>query len=358
MKALVITEKNKSPAWQEVPDLVAGLGEAIVRVHAAALNHRDVWIQRGQYAGLKYPIVLGSDGAGVVEAVGTGGQPASMASSGATGAVIDGQAWIGKAVIIDPALYWGGQAGYQDPTGFRILGLPDDGTMAEYVKVPVENLVEKPAHLSFEEAAALPLAGVTAYRALFTRALLRAGERVLITGIGGGVALFALQYAVAAGAQVFVSSGSDEKLERARTMGSMGGVNYKNPGWVEELRKLGAGFDVILDGAGGDGFSDLLDLCVPGGRVVVYGATRGNPSNIVLRRIFWKQLNILGSTMGSPEDFGAMVSFVSKREIRPVVDSIFTPEDGEAAFALMEEGGQFGKIVISLQQPAVYASWP
>ncbi len=351
MKALVISEKNAAPVWREVADLTAGPGEAIVRVHAAALNHRDVWIQRGQYAGLQYPIVVGSDGAGVVTAVGTG-----IDGQAATGD--EGREWIGKAVIIDPALFWGGQAGYQDPGGFRILGLPDDGTMAEYVKVPIENLVRKPAHLSFEEAAALPLAGVTAYRALFTRALLRAGERVLITGIGGGVALFALQYAVAAGAQVFVSSGSDEKLERARAMGAMGGVNYKNPGWVDELRKLEGGFDVILDGAGGDGFSDLLDLCVPGGRVVVYGATRGNPSNIVLRRIFWKQLNILGSTMGSPEDFGAMVSFVSKREIRPVVDSIFTPEDGEAAFALMEEGGQFGKIVISLQQPAVYASWP
>jgi zinc-binding alcohol dehydrogenase/oxidoreductase len=356
MKALVISEKNKPPVWQEVPDLVAGPGEAIVRVHAAALNHRDVWIQRGQYAGLKYPIVLGSDGAGVVTAV---GQPAGMAPLGGTEAGVDEQAWIGKAVIIDPALYWGGQAGYQDPTAFRILGLPDDGTMAEYVKVPVENLVEKPAHLSFEEAAALPLAGVTAYRALFTRAQVRRGERVLITGIGGGVALFALQYAVAAGIQVFVSSGSDEKLERAKAMGAMGGVNYKNPGWVEEVRKLGGGgFDVILDGAGGDGFSDLLDLCLPGGRMVLYGATRGNPSNIVLRRIFWKQLNVLGSTMGSPEDFAAMVGFVSKQDIRPVVDSIFPPEDGEAAFELMEEGGQFGKIVISLQQPATYASWP
>ena len=350
MKALVISGKNAAPDWREVADLTAGPGEAIVRVHAAALNHRDVWIQRGQYAGLKYPIVLGSDGAGVVTAV---GEP-----SGGSGAGGDDQGWIGKAVIIDPALYWGGKAAYQDPSGFRILGLPDDGTMAEYVKVPISNLFEKPAHLSFEEAAALPLAGVTAYRALFTRARVGAGERVLITGIGGGVALFALQYAVAAGLQVFVSSGSDEKLERAKAMGAMGGANYKNPGWVDELRKPGGGFDVILDGAGGDGFSDLLDLCVPGGRVVLYGATRGNPSNIVLRRIFWKQLNVLGSTMGSPEDFAAMVGFVSKHEIRPVVDSIFPPEDGGTAFQLMEEGGQFGKIVLSLQQPAIYASWP
>ncbi len=342
MKALVITEKDKPLEWKEVADLQAGPGEAIVRVHAAALNHRDVWIQRGQYAGLRYPIVVGSDGAGVVVAVGGG--------SSASGA------WIGKAVIIDPALYWGGHAAYQDPLGFRILGLPDDGTMAEYVRVPIANLVEKPEHLSFEEAAALPLAGVTAYRALFTRAQVRTGERVLITGIGGGVALFALQYAVAAGAKVYVSSGSNEKLDRAKAIGAVGGTNYKNPDWVAALRKLAGGFDVVLDGAGGDGFSDLLDLSVPGGRVVLYGATRGNPSNIILRRIFWKQLNVLGSTMGSPEDFAAMVGFVSKHGIRPVVDSIFTPEDGEAAFRLMEEEGQFGKIVISFQQSAIF-SW-
>jgi zinc-binding alcohol dehydrogenase/oxidoreductase len=325
MKALVITGKDQPVLLQEVADKVAGPGQALVQVHAAALNHRDVWIQKGQYAGLKYPIVPGSDGAGVV---------------------VQGEGWVGKEVIIDPALHWGEHPGYQDPAGFTILGLPDDGTMAEYVVVPVANLVEKPAHLSFEEAAALPLAGVTAFRALMVRGQVRPGERVLITGIGGGVAQFALQFAVAAGARVYVSSGSEEKLSRAVERGAMGGVNYTLPGWVDELRKDAGAFDVIVDGAGGDGVNELFDLATPGGRVVFYGSTRGNPSSVVLRRVFWKQLNVLGSTMGSPADFAAMMEFADKHRIKPVVDRVYTMAEGDAAFRHMDEAKQCGKIVI------------
>lgn len=336
MKALVITEKNRPVELLAVADKFAAAGQALVRVYAAALNHRDVWIQKGQYAGLKYPIIPGSDGAGVVEAVGAGVSEHAAAD------------WLGKDVIIDPALNWGHEADFQDPVDFRILGLPDDGTLAEYVVVPLGNLVAKPAHLSFEEAAALPLAGVTAWRALMTRGRLQAGERVLITGIGGGVALFVLQYAVALGARVYVSSGSDEKLARARAMGAVGGVNYSAPGWVDALKEQAGAFDVIVDGAGGDGVNDLFDLATPGGRVVFYGATRGNPSSIVLRRVFWKQLNVLGSTMGNPEDFAEMVEFVGRHGIRPVVDRVFAMTEGEAAFRHMDAGAQFGKIVIKL----------
>jgi zinc-binding alcohol dehydrogenase/oxidoreductase len=331
MKALVIGDKQKPVEIREVAGLLAGPEEAIVRVYAAALNHRDLWIQKGQYAGLKYPIVPGSDGAGVVEHA-------------------DGAAdWIGKEVIINPSLGWGGSAGYQDPERYRILGLPDDGTFAAYVKVPVENLVEKPAHLSFEEAAALPLAGVTAYRALMTRARLRAGDKVLITGIGGGVALFALQFAVAAGAEVIVTSGSVEKLDKAMAMGAAGGANYTDKGWVDKLKSLAGAFDVIIDGAAGDGMNDLFDLAMPGGRVVFYGATRGNPSSVVARRVFWKQLNVLGSTMGSPDDFRSMIAFVTEHQIRPVVDRVFPFNEGEAAFRWMDDARQFGKIVIRVR---------
>jgi zinc-binding alcohol dehydrogenase/oxidoreductase len=356
MKALVVTDKNKPAEVWEVTGLKAGPGEAIVGVHAAALNHRDVWIQKGQYAGLKYPVVPGSDGAGVVVEVGgsaaAGGDESAAAGHGvvaghglavASGGVGD---WVGKEVIINPSLDWGESAGYQDPGSFRILGLPDDGTFAEYVKVPVENLVGKPAHLSFEAAAALPLAGVTAYRALMTRAQVRAGEKVLITGIGGGVALFALQFAVAAGAEVIVTSGSAEKLDKAMAMGAAGGANYRDKGWVEKLKSLAGAFDVIIDGAAGDGMNDLFDLAMPGGRVVFYGATCGNPSGVVARRIFWKQLNVLGSTMGSPVDFSSMVNFVEQHKIRPVVDRVFSFGDGEAAFRWMDDARQFGKIVI------------
>lgn len=334
MKALVITDKNQPLILQEIADPKAGPGEAVVRIHAAALNHRDVWIQKGQYAGLTYPIVPGSDGAGMVVEAATGPEAHDN--------------WVGREVIINPSLSWGGHPAYQDPTTFRILGLPDNGTLAEYVKVPISNLVEKPAHLSFEEAAALPLAGLTAYRALMTRAQVQAGEKVLITGIGGGVAMFVFQFALAAGARVYVTSGSDEKLNKAMTMGATGAINYKNAGWVEQLRELAGGFDVTIDGAGGDGINDLFDLAAPGSRVVLYGATRGNPSNLVARRIFWKQLNVLGSTMGSPEDFGAMAGFVAKHTLRPVVDRIFGFEDGEAAFRWMEGEKQFGKIVVKV----------
>src|SRR5579872_7239867 len=196
MHALVLTGKNEPILLQDRAIPQAAAGEAIVKVYAAALNHRDVWIQKGLYAGLKYPIVPGSDGAGVVESGGS-------------------EDWIGKEVIINPALHWGSSPTHQDQETFQILGLPDDGTFAEYVKVPVSSLVGKPAHLSFEEAAAIPLASATAYRALFTRAQLRPGEKVLITGIGGGVALAALVMAVAAGAHVYVSSSDEEKIAKA-----------------------------------------------------------------------------------------------------------------------------------------------
>jgi zinc-binding alcohol dehydrogenase/oxidoreductase len=333
MKALVLQDKHRAAEILDLPMPVAGPGEAIVRVHAAAVNHRDVWIQKGQYAGLKWPIVPGSDGAGVVVEEGFSG-------------VGEGSDWVGKDVIIDPSLGWGESPDYQDPGGFRILGLPDDGTFAEYVKVPIKNLVEKPAELSFEEAAALPLAGVTAYRALMTKARVQAGEKVLITGIGGGVALFALQFALAAGAEVLVTSGSPDKLDKAMVMGASGGANYGETGWIENLKSLAGAFDVIIDGAGGDAMNDLLDLAMPGGRVVLYGATRGNPTQILARRIFWKQLQVLGSTMGSPADFGSMVGFVRRHSIRPVVDTVFPFKEGEAALRRLDGARQFGKIVI------------
>jgi NADPH:quinone reductase-like Zn-dependent oxidoreductase len=152
---------------------------------------------------------------------------------------------------------------------------------------------------------------------------------------------------VAAGARVYVSSGSDEKIDRAIAMGALGGVNYKNPGWIDALKTQG--FDVVIDGAAGDAFNDLLDLMTPGGRLVFYGATRGNISNVVARRIFWKQLNILGSTMGSPADFAAMMALVDQHKLRPVVDKVYAPEEGAIAFQRMDEGLQFGKIVVKMR---------
>jgi zinc-binding alcohol dehydrogenase/oxidoreductase len=330
MNALQITGINELKL-ATVPDPVAGPGEVLVDLRAAALNHRDVWIKLGQYAGLKYPCIPGSDGAGIVTAVGTG---------------VDA-AWIGRAVIINPAVGWGDDERAQG-AAFSILGLPRDGTLAARIAVPAAQLASKPDHLSWEEAAALPLSGLTAWRAVFTRAALRPGERMLVTGVGGGAALFALQFAVADGAKVWVTSGSEEKIVRAKTLGAQGGFLYNRAGWAVEAAKTAGLFDVIIDSAGGEGFNELIDLAAPGGRIAFFGATRGNSPGIALRKIFWRQISLLGSTMGSPADWAAMTAFVASHKVKPVVSSVFPLSRAAGAFALMEAGGQFGKIVVHL----------
>ena len=326
MKALVLAGVNRPLQLQDVPDPAAGPGEAVVRIEAAALNHRDLWIQKGQYAGLKFPIILGSDGCGTV---------------------VEG-AQAGREVIINPGFAWGNRPQAQ-ANDFRILGLPDDGTFAERVKAPASQLVDKPAHLDAQQAASLPLAGLTAYRALFWRARLRAGERVLLTGVGGGAALFALQFAVAAGARVFVTSGSDAKIARAVELGAAGGVNYKTDKWADALKaQAGGEFDVTIDSAGGEGFLQLIELAAPGGRIAFFGATAGDPPKFPMRRVFWKQLSILGTTMGSPEDFAAMVAFVNEKKIIPLASHAFPLADGNRALEAMEKADQFGKIVLTV----------
>jgi len=317
----------------DVPDPKPSEGEAVVRVRAAALNHRDVWIMTGQYAGLKFPVTPGSDGAGVVESVGSASD----------------RAWEGREVIVNPALGWGGAERSQDPATFNILGLPRDGALAERVVAPVAQLNAKPPHLSWEEAAALPLAGLTAWRAVCVRGAVRPGERVLITGIGGGVATFALIFARACGAHVTVTSGSDEKLVRAAALGAAEGVNYGVGDWSGRLAKGGL-YDFIVDGAGGAGFEALMDLAAPGGRIVSYGATRGNPAALPLRKVFWRQVSLLGTTMGSPSDWRSMVSFVEERRLKPVVSRVYSLKEAAEAFELMEKGGQFGKIVVRVPE--------
>ena len=332
MKALVLDAANQPLQLRDVPDLTPGSGEAVIQLKAAALNHRDLWIQKGQYAGLKFPIILGSDGCGTVIGCGEG---------------VD-HAWQGQEVIINPGLEWGERKQVQSGK-FRILGLPDDGTFAEQVCVPASALVAKPAHLDVQHAAALPLAGLTAYRALCVRGSLQPGERVLVTGVGGGGALYALQYAVAAGAQVFVTSGSDDKLQRAAELGAKGGVNYRTEDWDKMLKsQASGGFDLIIDSAGGDGFPKLIDLAAPGGRIVFFGATRGNPAGFDMRKVFWKQLSILGTTMGSPEDFAAMIRFVEEKKVTPLADHVFPLAEGNAALGAMESAEQFGKIVLTI----------
>jgi NADPH:quinone reductase-like Zn-dependent oxidoreductase len=328
MRALQLNAINQL-ALADLPDPVPLAGEVLIALRAAALNHRDVWIKAGQYAGLKFPCIPGSDGAGVVAAVGDS---------------VD-SAWTGREVIVNPAFDWGAGEHAQGAK-FSILGLPRDGTLAEKIAVPATQLAPKPAHLTWEQAAALPLTGLTAYRAVFSRAQLRSGERILIVGVGGGAALFALQFAVAQGAEVWVTSSSAEKIDRAVRLGAKGGFNYTQAGWAAAAKKVPGHFDVIVDSAGGAGFEQLLDLAAPGGRVVFFGATRGNPPVLPMRKVFWRQISLLGSTMGSPADWAAMTSFVALHRIAPVVSATYSLDSAAEAFALMERGGQFGKIVV------------
>lgn len=331
MKALVLTSKEDGVVFNpDYPKPIAGPGEVLVKIKAAALNHRDVWITKGMYAGIKYPTVLGSDGVGEVVAAGDGAD--------------DGL--VGQEVIINPNVGWGDNPRHQ-LRSYSILGLPKDGTLAEYVVVDADRVRAKPSHLLVEQAAALPLAGMTAWRALFGRAGLQPHEKVLISGVGGGVALFALQFAVAAGAQVFVTSGSDEKIARTIAMGAKAGANYKEEGWQKAFAKAHGEMDVIVDSAGGNGFAALVDLVAFGGRIVFYGGGQGNINNLNPQKLFWKQASILGSTMGSDQEFHAMVDFVEKHKLTPVVDSVYALEEGAAAFEHMARGAQFGKIVIS-----------
>ncbi|TAF97365.1 MAG: alcohol dehydrogenase [Cytophagia bacterium] len=336
MQAALLETVDSPIVIQDIPTPRAGAGQVVVQLKAAALNHRDVWIQKGRYPGMKLPVVLGSDGAGVVVEVGEG---------------VDAQ-WLGKAVIINAGHNWGADERFYGPD-FKILGMPDNGTFAEFIGVEAQYLAAKPAHLSFEEAAAVPLAGLTGWRALTTRAALQPGERVLVTGTGGGVALFVLQFAVAMGAEVWITSGSDEKIAKAVALGAKGGVNYKNADWAKALIAATGGnrtgyFDVIIDSAGGAGFAKLIDVATAGGRICFFGGTTGNITDVVPNKVFFKQLNIFGSTMGSQKEFVEMVQFVETHQIKPVLDEIFPLSDAEAALRRMDTGAQFGKIVLKI----------
>lgn len=318
MKALVLEDDSPKLVYKEVPTPEVSDQEVLVAIKAAALNHRDVWISKGMYPGIYYPCIMGSDGAGLVD---------------------------GREVILNPSLNWGSDQRYQGKD-YSILGLPEPGTFASHIKIPKENIVDKPSHLNWEQAAALPLAGLTAYRALFSRAQLQTGERVLISGIGGGVALFAFQFALAAGAEVYVTSSSAEKIARAVAMGAAGGANYTEENWAKPFGKASGGFDVIIDSAGGPGFSNLLKVAKPGGRIAIYGGTRGNVPKFSPQLVFWKQLSIFGTTMGSTEEFIDMVAFVNTHQIVPIIDSSYSMEDAAAAFEKMNNGKQFGKIIL------------
>jgi zinc-binding alcohol dehydrogenase/oxidoreductase len=320
--------------YEDVDEPEPGSGEVVVRLRNAALNRRDLFATQGMYPGVTpdiLPGVPGSDGSGEVYAKGDGAEGPDE----------------GTEVVINPALYWGDNPRLPGKD-YRILGLPDDGTYAQFVKVPADHVFPKPSHLSHEEAAAIPLGALTAYRALFTRGQLKEGETVFVPGIGGGVATFLVQMATAAGAAVFVSSGDDEKIEQAKELGAEGGVNYNSEDWSKELKSMSGGVDLSIDSIGGEVFNNLIALAKPGSRIVVFGATAGPASKVMTISIALKQLDVFGTAMGSPEDFRSMLEFYEKHGLRPIVNETFPLEEITAALNLMEEGGGTGKIVLEI----------
>ncbi len=330
MKGIVL-QRDQAAKIQllDLPKPVCGPGEVLIKIKAAALNHRDEWCRKGLYPNLKDGVILGSDGAGSVEEVGAG-----VNSS-----------LVGQEVLINPAKNWGTNQKAQSRE-FEILGMPSNGTLAEYIAVPADRIHEKPKHLSWEEAAALPLAGLTAYRALVVKGQVQAGDQVLVTGIGGGVAQFAAQFALALGAKVFVSSSDPEKIAQAIAQGASMGFNYTEANWSAAALQQTGGMDLVIDGASGDTLPHLMEVCKPGSRIVFYGATRGNPGQLEARKLFWNQLQLIGTTMGTDTDFLHMLQLVEKFNIKPVVDQCYPFSKAEEAFDRMKQGKQFGKITL------------
>jgi len=316
----VRVHENAALVYEEVPDPEPEPEEAVVELRAAGLNRRDLLVRSGIYP-FPLPLIPGSDGAGIRRDT-------------------------GEEVVVYCGLGWGDREDAPAP-GFGVLGGPRDGTYAELVSLPEENLFPKPAALSWEEAAAFPLAALTAYRGLFTRGQLQAGETVLALGAGSGVSTFVVQLAVQAGARVLVTSSSDDKIERAKELGAQGGVNYATTeDWPAAVTELGP-IDLVLDSVGST-WQQSLDAARPGGRVVVFGGTGGTDVSLQVRPFYFKQQSLLGTQLGSPRDFEALLGMLEDASWRPVVDSVTSLAEAETALARMESGEHFGKLVLSI----------
>jgi NADPH:quinone reductase-like Zn-dependent oxidoreductase len=301
--------------YEDVPDPTAGDGEVLIELRAASLNHLDVWIRKG-LPSVPKPRILGADGAGVI-------------------------AGTDERVVINPGIVSGGK--------MHIVGETMDGTHAELIAVPRDFVHPIPGDLSFEEAAAFPLVFLTAYRMLVPRARLQAGEWVLIWGIGGGVATAALALAKALGAQAIVTSSSDEKLAQARELGADATVNHETDDVVARVKEITeGGAHVVVDDVGEATWKRTLDAARPEGRIVVCGATTGPNPPAALHRVWWKQLSILGSSMGTPEDFQHVYDLVAAGKARPTVDRVFPLAEARAAHERLEAGEQLGKIVLAI----------
>ena len=319
---------------------ISAPNEVIVKLRAASVNHIDIWVRLGATGiAIPMPHILGGDGAGVIFEV--GGEVSNVRP--------------GDAVCL--YLFSGcGQCefclSHRDfmCVYVRALGERLDGTYAEYVRLPAENCFPIPAGMSFAEAAAFPLVFVTVWRMLITNARLRPGETILIIGIGGGVAGAALQVAKKIGANVIVTSGSDEKLELAKKYGAAHTINHREKDFAQEVRALteNRGVDVVLDCVAGEVWQKSLAALARSGRLVTCGATAGGSPETDLTPIFTKHLQIFGSTLGSRDEFRQLLSFMAVAEIKPIIDQVFPLSEAAAAQRRMEEAKQFGKIVLQI----------
>lgn len=303
------------------PDPVAPAGWVVVRLAASALNWHDVLVRRGQY-GSPLPHVPGADG---------------------TGVRVD----TGEPVIVLPSLRWGDRSAAPGPD-WEILGDHRPGTYAELVAVPVECALPRPAGYGLAEAAALPLVGVTTYRALFSRGRLRRDEWVLVLGASGGVATMAVALASAAGARVVVTSRSADKIDAARELGAVDGVEHGAADWVGQARQCtpgGRGFDLVLDSVGR--WAESVAGLRPGGRCVVLGASAAAEARLDVRPFYFGQYELVGTTMGSPDDMAALLAFLGEHRVRPpVIDRTFGLDEAAAAHERLESGAAFGRLVL------------
>ncbi|MFD1927174.1 zinc-binding dehydrogenase [Sporosarcina siberiensis] len=323
MKAFI--HKSGKLVVSEINDPVAKSGEVVVALRAAGLNRRDLNIptRRGSAS---EPLVLGSDGAGVIESIG----------EGVTNFII------GDEVIINPSLRWNSNS-EAPPTGFDILGMPDNGTFAEKISISHEQIEKKPAFLSWEAAAVLSLSALTGYRALFTKGKLLASDTVFIPGAGSGVATYLISFAKNIGARVIVTSRSETKRKQALELGADLALDTSSD-WKKELEN--ETIDLVIDSIGRATFNRSLEILKKGGRIVVFGATTEDTVELNLREFFYNQHQLIGSTMGSREELREMINHIEKYETQPVVDKVFSLNEAKEAFEYVEKGKQFGKVAL------------
>jgi NADPH:quinone reductase-like Zn-dependent oxidoreductase len=330
MKALQLS-KVKELNLIDTPVPANGSGEVLVKIKAAALNHREIWISKGLYPGMTLPCILGADGTGIVEAIGADADPK----------------WINEEVIIYPAFDWGDNNEFPLKR-FRVLGMPEAGTLSEYIVIPQSNLHIKPKYLSWEEAAALPVAYLTAWRALKVLGKIKEGDHVLITGAGGGVAQAGLAFATSMGAKVFVTSSCPKKIKDAIEHGAISGINYKDEAWPEKLRKLSCGIDVVLDSSPLPNLDDYLIFLKTGARIVAYGSTGSRKTTLNISKFFLRHISFIGTAMGSPRDFQNMLDYLEMTEIRPRIHHIYPFNEVIKALKDLESGNQIGKLVVKM----------